>query len=99
MKRAFFPLLLAAGSLLSIGCASHVAYAGYYGPPAPRVERYGYAPGPGYVWVPGNYVWGGNSYNWVNGRWAVPPRPHARWMPGRYERRGGHAEYREGHWR
>jgi hypothetical protein len=99
MKRAFFPLLLAAASILSIGCASHVAYAGYYGPPTPRVERYGYAPGPGYVWIPGYYTWGGSSYNWVAGRWAMPPRPHARWVPGHYERRGGHSEYREGHWR
>jgi hypothetical protein len=99
MKRAILPLFLAAASLLSIGCASHVGYRGYYGPPAPRAERYGYAPGPGYVWVPGYYTWHGNGYNWMSGRWAAPPRPHAKWVPGRYERRGGHSEYREGHWR
>jgi hypothetical protein len=100
MKRALIPtLLLSAASLLSVGCASHVAYAGYYGPPAPRPEYYGYAPGSGYVWTPGYYVWAGRGYNWVGGRWTLPPRPHARWVEGRYERRNGHADYSGGHWR
>jgi hypothetical protein len=100
MKRALLPaLLVGAASLLSFGCASHVAYAGYYGPPAPRVERYGFAPGPGYVWTPGYYVWSGGGYNWVGGRWAAPPRPHAIWVPGHYVRRSGHSEYVGGHWR
>jgi len=99
MKRILLPtILLAAASFLSLGCASR-AYVAYYGPPAPRVEAYGYAPGPGYVWIPGYYAWAGGNYNWVGGRWAVPPRPHARWVEGRYIHRNGHSEYTGGHWR
>ncbi len=82
-----------------LGCASHPAYVAYYGPPAPRVEGYGYAPGPGYVWIPGYYSWTGSSYSWVGGRWALPPRPHAAWVPGHYVQRYGHSEYIPGHWR
>src|SRR5947209_5137933 len=100
MKRALLPtLLLGAASLFTIGCASHMAYAGYYGPPAPRVERYGYAPGPGYVWTPGYYSWYGGGYNWVAGRWVLPPRPHSVWVPGHYVRHERHSEYVGGHWR
>jgi hypothetical protein len=100
MKSAWIPtLLLSAASLLTLGCASHAAYVAYYGPPAPHVERYGYAPGPGYVWIPGYYSWAGGSYNWVGGRWTLPPRPHAAWVQGHYVKRYGHSEYIEGHWR
>src|SRR5580704_9698258 len=100
MKSALLPtLLLSAASLVSLGCASHAAYVAYYGPPAPRVERYGYAPGPGYLWTPGYYAWAGSSYTWIGGRWVLPPRPHAVWVPGHYVRREHHSEYVGGHWR
>src|SRR5580658_1460864 len=100
MKSALIPtLVLSAASICSFGCASHAAYVSYYGPPAPRVESYGYAPGPGYVWVPGYNSWAGSNYHWVGGRWEVPPRPHAAWVPGHYVDRYGHSEYIEGHWR
>jgi hypothetical protein len=100
MRRAFFPtLVLVVASIVSAGCAGHAYVASYYGPPAPRVEAYGYAPGPGYVWTPGFYNWAGGSYVWVGGRWAAPPRPHARWVEGQYVRRGNHSEYTGGHWR
>jgi hypothetical protein len=99
LSSLLFDAALAAASLGSLGCASHAAYINYYGPPAPRVEAYGYAPGPGYVWIPGYYSYTGNSYNWVGGRWALPPRPHAVWVPGHYVDRHGHQEYIGGHWR
>ena len=100
MRRSLLPtLLLGAASLFTLGCATHMAYVDYYGPPAPRVEAYGYAPGPGYVWIPGYYAWGGGGYNWVGGRWALPPRPRAAWVPGHYVRRNGHSEYVGAHWR
>ena len=57
-----------------------------FGPPAPRVEVIGVAPGPGYVWIRGFYRWGGGAYYWVPGRWAYPPYPRAVWVPGRWAR-------------
>ncbi|HLJ17988.1 MAG TPA: hypothetical protein VKV15_26055 [Bryobacteraceae bacterium] len=96
MKRALLSISMFA--MLSIGgCAAHAAYI-YSPPPPPRVEAYGYAPGPGYVWVSGFWDWRG-QWVWAPGRWARPPRPHAYWVPSRWER--GHHGYAfvRGHWR
>ena len=98
MKNALLPTLLISAVSLA-GCASHAAYVAYYGPPAPVAERYGYAPGAGYIWIPGYYSWAGGRYSWVGGRWALPPHPRAAWVQGHYVRRSGHSEYVQGHWR
>lgn len=70
------------------------------GPPAPVVVRgRAVAPGPQYVWVDGYHRWGGSQYEWVAGRWAMPPRPRAVWVPGRWvsSRRGWY--WVDGRWR
>ena len=67
-------------------------------PPPPPVETVVIAPGPGYIWVSGEYVWNGGWY-WVGGHWAYPPRPHAIWIEGRawHDHYGWHHE--RGYWR
>jgi len=67
-------------------------------PPPPPVETVVLAPGPGYIWVSGEYVWNGGWY-WVGGHWAYPPRPHAIWIEGRawHDHYGWHHE--RGYWR
>jgi YXWGXW repeat-containing protein len=97
MKRALLltPLL----ALLSLaGCAVREAYVAVP-PPPPRVEVFGYAPGPGYVWCDGYWNWAGARYTWVQGYWARPPHPHARWVRGRWEHRHGRYEFERGRWR
>ncbi|MBZ5619700.1 MAG: hypothetical protein LAQ69_13400 [Acidobacteriia bacterium] len=69
------------------------------GPPRPLIERRIARPGPGYVWVGGYHRWDGRTYEWVPGRWELPPRRHAHWVAHRYVRRGGGWEFVEGHWR
>jgi hypothetical protein len=66
-------------------------------PPPVRVETYGPAPGPGYVWVGGYWAWRGGGHEWVPGHWERG-RPHYRWVPHRWvhERDGWHLS--EGHW-
>lgn len=67
-------------------------------PPPPRVDTVVVAPGPGYVWIGGNWVWNGR-WVWVAGHWGRPPYPHAIWVPG-FWHRGTHGWYRRsGHWR
>jgi outer membrane lipoprotein SlyB len=67
-------------------------------PPPPPVETVVLAPGPGYVWVGGDWVWNGR-WVWRAGYWAYPPYPRAVWVGG-YWGRGPHGWYRrEGHWR
>jgi len=67
-------------------------------PPPPPVQTVVLAPGPGYVWIGGEWVWNG-GWVWRAGYWALPPYPHAVWVGG-YWGRGPHGWYRRsGHWR
>ncbi len=67
-------------------------------PPPPPTENVVIAPGPGYVWIGGSWVWNGR-WVWVAGRWGYPPYPHAVWVPS-YWHRGPYGWYRRaGHWR
>jgi hypothetical protein len=67
-------------------------------PPPPIVEETVIAPGPGYVWVGGGWVWA-DHWVWRRGYWAQPPRPGAVWVPGRYAYRNGRHVYYRGAWR
>jgi hypothetical protein len=70
-------------------------------PPPPPVEPVPMvSPGPGYVWVGGEWVWNGGWY-WRAGYWDVPPGPGVIWVggywgrgPRGWERHGGHWEHR-----
>ena len=65
-------------------------------PPAP-VETVIVAPGPGYVWVDGEWIWNG-GWVWMAGHWVVPPYPHTVWVRGGWIR-GPHGFRRApGHW-
>ena len=67
-------------------------------PPPPPVENVVVAPGPGYVWIGGEWAWNG-GWIWVSGHWGYPPYPRAVWVRG-YWYRGPHGWYRSsGHWR
>ncbi|TAL04011.1 MAG: hypothetical protein EPO07_05460 [Verrucomicrobia bacterium] len=67
-------------------------------PPPPPAETIVVAPGPGYVWIGGEWEWR-NRWVWVGGRWAAPPRPGVVWVGG-YWSRGPRGYVRvHGHWR
>ncbi len=67
-------------------------------PPAPPVETVIVSPGPGYVWVDGEWYWNGR-WVWVGGRWALPPRGRVVWVGSHWEH-GPHGYFRvSGHWR
>jgi outer membrane lipoprotein SlyB len=68
-------------------------------PPPPPVEVRVVAPGPDFVWIDGEWQWGGAQWVWVGGRWGAPPHLHAIWVGGRrwHDGRGWHEEH--GHWR
>ena len=67
-------------------------------PPPPPAETIVVAPGPGYVWIGGEWIWNGH-WVWVAGHWGYPPRPRAVWVHG-YWYHGPHGWYRSaGHWR
>jgi hypothetical protein len=66
-------------------------------PPPPPYEPVPVAPGPGYIWTGGEWVWNGGWY-WSAGYWALPPAPGFIWVGG-YWGRGPHGWVRYGgHW-
>jgi hypothetical protein len=68
-------------------------------PPPMRTEKTVPTPGPGFIWVPGSWNWGGTTYVWVGGGWEQPPRPAARWVAPRW-RHTSRGWYRvDGYWR
>ena len=97
MKRSLLVLTLTSFSM--IGCAGGAAYYATVPPPPIRVERYGPAPGVGFVWINGYWGWRGNAYAWVPGYWGRPPHPRAVWVEPRWERYGGRYRFHEGRWR
>jgi hypothetical protein len=99
MRRfGIFAVLLAGVTLAGCGEYSFAAYAPVPPPPV-RVEAYGVAPGPGYIWANGYYGYRGTSYVWVPGGWRRPPRGHSIWEPGRWQQRGGRYYFTRGRWR
>ncbi len=67
-------------------------------PPPPPAETVVMAPGPGYVWIAGEWAWSGR-WIWVAGHWGYPPYAHAIWVRG-YWYQGPHGWCRAaGHWR
>lgn len=92
MARSLIRLLQVAIAL-AVTCTFTACFVGpsngYYGgavavpPPPPRVEYYGPAPYPGYIWIGGYWRWAPRGYVWVRGRWR-PPRPGFRWVPHRW---------------
>ncbi|MDE3068556.1 MAG: YXWGXW repeat-containing protein [Verrucomicrobiota bacterium] len=66
-------------------------------PPPPPPQTVVVAPGPGYVWVDGEWVWRGR-WVWIGGHWAYPPHPEAVWVHG-YWHRGPYGWYHvQGYW-
>ena len=67
-------------------------------PPPPPMETIYVAPGPGYMWVAGDWVWRGR-WVWVNGRWVLPPYPHAVWVRGVWVSGPTGWRHTSGYWR
>src|SRR5215475_631958 len=72
-------------------------------PPPLWVQPTPRPPGPGMVWVDGNWAWNGGAWVWVPGAWTRPPGPRSRWSPGHWDRdrriRGPGSRWVGGRWR
>ncbi len=69
-----------------------------FGPPPLRAEAVIGVGRPGYVWIGGNWGWGGGGYHWHSGHWARA-RHGRHWTDGRWEQRGSRWTWRRGYWR
>lgn len=68
-------------------------------PPPPQTDVVVASPGPGYVWVNGDWTWNGVTWVWIGGRWVLPPYAHAVWIGPRWERGPRRWHRVPGHWR
>jgi hypothetical protein len=89
-------MIALAGALLSLaGCTVD----GYI---ASRPDDVVYArpgaPGPDYVWIEGDWVWGGGRYFWREGHWGRPRRGRT-WERGHWDSGGRGWHWTRGHWR
>lgn len=53
------------------------------------------------VWIEGHYAYTGNQqapYQWVAGRWEIPPPGATHWVPGAWQRSSDGYIYVRGHW-
>ena len=66
-------------------------------PPLFAAEYVGVAPGPGYFWVSGVWLWEAGGYVWHVGRWMAS-RPGFRWVPHQWVAVPGGWELHGGHW-
>ena len=93
-------LALAPGLLVStpavaqigIGVSINVA------PPELPVYEQPPVPGPGFIWSPGYWAWGGQDYYWVPGTWVEAPEPGLLWTPGYWGWGDGAYLWHEGYW-
>jgi len=68
-------------------------------PPPPPTETIVVAsPGPGYIWVGGEWVWNGRWF-WRAGYWGYPPYPSAVWIGGGWHQGPRGWYHSPGHWR
>ena len=55
------------------------------------------APGPGYVWIGGDWYWSGGRYTWREGRWDRA-RTGRVWHDGNWMQSDRGWRWRRGHW-
>lgn len=67
-------------------------------PPAAQQEVPTARPSASHVWVPGYWTWRNNQYQWMAGRWDVPPRTGGVWIPPRWQQEGTSWRFYEGYW-
>ena len=99
--RGFFAVggLAALAACVPMAPPGAVFIATRVGPPPPRVEVVGVAPGPGFVWVRGFWRWEGDDYRWTPGHWTMAPHPRAVWVPGRWRHHPRGWYWVDGYWR
>jgi WXXGXW repeat (2 copies) len=66
--------------------------------PSEVVDVQGIAPGPGYVWIGGDWVWSGGTYIWHTGHWGRG-RGGRSWNTGHWEHGSRGYRWRRGGWK
>jgi hypothetical protein len=67
-------------------------------PPAERVEVIPSAPGPGYAWIRGHWLWHRERWEWKGGYYERVSQPGSVWISGQWVARGNGWVWVEGHY-
>jgi hypothetical protein len=67
-------------------------------PPTVQTEVLSAQPTSAHKWITGYWTWRDNRYQWMNGRWEVPPYTAATWNAPRWESESGGYRFYEGYW-
>lgn len=68
-------------------------------PPPPPIEAVVAQPSNSHVWTDGYWTWRNERYEWMAGRWDIPPRAGAQWYNPRWEKDGNAFRFYEGYWK
>ena len=96
IKKTFGPILLAAFTVIAIGCAESISIR--TAPPQLPAYEQPVCPDEGYIWVPGYWAYGPNGYFWVPGIWEPAPEAGLLWTPGYWGWSNGYYIWHEGYW-
>jgi hypothetical protein len=66
--------------------------------PASKAEEVPKAPRASTSWVPGDYYWGGDDWQWDHGYWLDQPWSGATWIPGHWSERWWGWTWVPGYW-
>jgi hypothetical protein len=67
-------------------------------PPALQQEIVLDQPSPQHVWLAGYWSWRDSRYEWLAGRWELPPSSGSVWVAPRWEQQGNAYKFYEGYW-
>jgi WXXGXW repeat (2 copies) len=95
MKKLFVAIIICCSLLFINGCGPSAVVVRER--PAPPVYARPIAPGPGYVWIDGNWIANGRGYSWRPGYWAAPRFRH-HYVPGHWMRKRQGWVWKQGHW-
>jgi hypothetical protein len=66
--------------------------------PAPKAEKVPKATRANTSWVPGDYYWDGDDWQWAGGYWLDQPWSEAIWIPGHWSDRWWGWTWVPGYW-
>jgi hypothetical protein len=97
MKKLIVLCALIVSLLSATSCRTRAVVTTRPEPPTAVVVRPA-APGPGYVWIDGEWVWNSGKYNYRHGYW-VPARSGHTWIAGHWVPRGNGWYWERVYWR
>lgn len=97
MKISFLKQVLLLAVIVTLSSVASAQVFVQVRPVAPVIIR-SVAPSPRHIWVDGDWVWRGGSYQYVNGYWMLPPA-RSGWVPGHWKQTRRGWVWKRGHWR